>query len=167
MYCKAAVVFTFILALVLSLSVRPVSAHHKSTHTIPEVSGLYDDPDHPGIKVRVYVHREKPQTTTATLLACYLSDPESAAIVSKEAWHLPSNVSYNLNPSSVPSSVGTSNLPTIADNGFDDWTAAVGNKVVFARGSNTTVTRSSYDGKNIIAFGRTSGTALGVTYIRY
>ena len=167
MYHKTVFALTFILALVLSLLTGPVSAHHKSTHAIPEVSGLYDDPDHPGIKVRVYVHGEKPQTTTAPLLVCNLADPDSSAVVSREAWHLPSNVTYNLNPSSVPSSVGSGNLATIADNGFDEWTAAISNKVTFARGSDTTVSRTAYDGKNIIAWGRTSGSALGITYIRY
>lgn len=160
-------IFTLVTALVLGLSISPVFASHKPAHFIPEVSGLYDDPDHPGIKVRVYVHGEKPQTTTEPLLICSLDDPNSSAIVDPGGWHLPSNITYNLNPSSVPSSVGSGNLTIIADNGFDDWSAAVGNKVVFARGSDTTIARSSYDGKNIVAWGRTSGTALGVTYIRY
>jgi len=35
------------------------------------------------------------------------------------------------------------------------------------RGVDTTVSRQAYDGQNVIAWGRTSGTALGVTYVRY
>lgn len=130
--------------------------------------GLYDDVTHPGVKVKVFVHKEKPvRSGGAPSLICDLADPNSTAVVSTTGWHLPSSVTYNLNLSSVPSSVGLSNLPTIAGNGFGDWAAASGNKVAFSRSANTTVDRSSFDLKNIVAWGRTSGTALGVTYVRY
>ncbi|MBI2020402.1 matrixin family metalloprotease [Candidatus Daviesbacteria bacterium] len=136
---------------------------------VPERSGLYDDPDHPGIKVRVIVHPEKPNQTSNSVLVCSLDDPDSSAVVSPEAWHLPSNWTYNLNPSSVPSSVGvgSSTLSTMAGNGFADWSSAISGKVNFLRGTDTSIARSAYDSKNIIAWGRTQGTALGVTYIRY
>lgn len=169
MFKKSALVFLAIF-FSLSLFLSPVSANHKDNSDqskIPEKNGLYDDPDHAGIKVRVYVHGEKPQSGTQPLLVCNLSDPDSTATVSPAGWHLPSTWTYNLNPSSVPSSVGSSNLTTIASNGFSDWTAAAQGKVSITQGSNTTVSRTSYDGKNIIAWGRTSSSALGVTYIRY
>jgi len=166
---KSALVFLAIL-FSLSLFLSPVSASHKGgsdNSKIPEENGTYDDPGHPGVKVRVFVHREKPQTSSPPLLVCGLADPDSTAVVSPAGWHLPSSVTYSLNPSSVPSSVGGVNLPTIAVNGFGDWNGAVGGKVTFTRGSDTIVTRTAYDGRNIIAWGRTSGSALGVTYVRY
>ncbi len=147
-----------------------VSAQHNASHevpSIPERNGDYPDPTHPGVRVHVFVHPERPTTESSPVLVCNLPDPESAAVVSATPWHLPSQWTYNLNPSSVPASVGGSNLPTIALNGFTDWRGAMGNKVTFNRGSDTTVSRQAYDGRNIVAWGRTSGSALGVTYVRY
>jgi hypothetical protein len=131
---------------------------------IPEVDGVYDDPDFPGIKVRVLVHKEKPGKTSTGSLVCSL-DPDSSTAVHWAGWKLPSTWVYNLNPSSVPTSVGGGNLETIAKNGFADWSAPTG--VTFNPGSNTTINRQAYDLKNIIAWGRAQGSALAVTYIRY
>lgn len=160
-------VASMIAAITLITAAHAVSAAHSSRSPVPEKSGTYNDPDHPGVKVRVFVHPERPTKTQSSTLVCNLADPDSSASVAAAGWKLPSSWTYHLNPSSVPSSVGGSNLPTIAANGFADWTAAANNKVTFAQGTNTTVARQGYDGKNIIAWGRTPGTALGVTYIRY
>ncbi|OGE39002.1 hypothetical protein A3F00_01820 [Candidatus Daviesbacteria bacterium RIFCSPHIGHO2_12_FULL_37_11] len=134
---------------------------------LPSKSGLYSDPENSLVRVQVYVHREKPAATQQSILVCNLEDPDSTATVSAEAWHLPSSVTYSLNVGSVPSSVGSSNLPTIVNNGFSDWISASGNKVAFIKGSNTTKDKSSLDFKNIISWGRASNGTLGVTYIRY
>lgn len=144
------------------------SAKNQSTYPdIPEQNGTYDDPGHPGLKVRVFVHPERPTKSTPSVLVCELADPDSAAVVGATGWKLPSTWTYNLNPSSVPSSVGGTNLSAIASNGFADWAGAANGKVAFARGADTAVSRQAYDQKNIIAWGRTSGSALGVTYVRY
>lgn len=134
---------------------------------VPEKNGTYNDPGHPGIKVRVFVHHEKPTKFEAAALTCNLPDPDSTSTVGSTGWHLPSSWTYQLNPSSVPATVGGTNLPTIAANGFADWTNAVSNRVTITRGTDTTISRQSYDNRNIIAWGRTSGSALGVTYVRY
>lgn len=157
--------FLFIFTLAVSFWAGKVIAKEKPQ--ILEENGTYDDPDFPGIKVRVFVHKEKPAKDSLSSLTCNLLDPDSTATVGAEVWRLPSTWTYNLNVSSVPASVGASNLPTIARNGFDDWTSASSNKVKFARGTDTTVSKQAYDRKNILAWGRTSGTALAVTYIRY
>jgi|SRR3989344_6274476 len=133
----------------------------------PEVSGVYSEPSNPLIRVNVFVHREPTATVISPLLVCSLDDPESNSIVSEAGWHLPPNWTYSLNVNSMPQSVGAANLPTIAGNGFTDWVGASNNKVNIARGVNTTTNRSRYDGRNIIAWGRTSNGTLGVTYIRY
>lgn len=162
--------------LAIALLTAPAAfAAHGSRSPIPEKSGVYDDPDHPGVKVRVFVHPEpgrgaqpeKPTTSESSALVCNLADPDSSALVAAAGWKLPATWTYNLNPSSVPSSVGGGNLATIVGNGFADWTAAANSKVTFTQGSNTSVARQAYDQKNIIAWGRTSGSALGVTYVRY
>ena len=161
--------FTFF-AITFTLLTEHAFASHKPNSqdsAIPEKNGLYDDPNHQGVKVRVFVHPEKPEKVVASSLVCGLSDPNSTAVVSAGPWHLPSNWSYNLNPNSVPSSVGAGNLAFFAANGFSDWHSATNNKVNFTRGSDTNITRQAYDGRNIVSWGRTSGNALGVTYIRY
>lgn len=146
----------------------PEASQAQEAATVPERDGTYDEPTAKGIvKVRVIVHKEKPQTSSTPLLVCGLADPDSTAVVPSAGWHLPSIWTYNLNVSSVPSSIGGSNLPTIASKVFSDWQGAISNKVSFSQGANTNVDRSRYDGKNIVAWGRTSGSSLGVTYIRY
>ncbi len=154
----------FIFAFLFGLLVTPVFSA-KSTD-IPEEDGTYDDPGHPGVRVRVFVHRERPTKEPPPLYVCS-DDPNSDALVHREAWKLPSTWTYNLNPSSVPASVGSGNLATIAGNGFDDWRSASGNRITFSQGPVTTIARQAYDGINIVAWGRTSGSALAVTYIRY
>lgn len=133
---------------------------------IPEKSGDYKDPENPQLRVRVFVHdyKERPQTTT--LAAC--DDPSSDSIVHAAGWKLPlGSWTYNLNPSSAPSSIGATNFGVIANNSLATWQQSIQSKVTFSRGADTTRTKNSYDGLNIIAFGRTSGTTLGVTYVRY
>lgn len=152
---------------ILLFATPVLAASQNSRAQIPEKDGIYDDPDHPGVKVRVFVHREKPQTGSSPVLVCNLTDLESSSIVGATGWHLPASWTYNLNPGSVPSSVGATNLPAIAANSFNTWQSAVSGKVAFNRGPDTTVARSAYDGKNVIAWGRINQGALAITYTRY
>jgi len=135
---------------------------------IPEQDGTYDVPGHPEMKVRVFVHKARPEPAPLPLLTCGLSDPESNAVVDPLAYHLPTDKAwtYQLNPSSDPSSV-RSNLSIFAADAFSRWTSASGNKVSFIKGSDTLTSRKALDGKNIIAWGRISGSALGITYMWY
>jgi hypothetical protein len=151
--------------LIASFWAGSISAKEKAV--IPERDGIYTDPDHPGIKVRVFVHNEKPAQATPPppVQQCNLADPNSESLVSAAGWKLSPSWTYNLNLNSVPSSVGGANLIKIASDGFGQWNTPTG--VSFVPGPNTIVDRQAYDGQNIIAWGRTSGTALGVTYIRY
>lgn len=136
-----------------------------STSLIPEKNGDYPDPEHPGVRVRVFVHEPKEKTAPSVSTTC--SDLDSSAPVGTTGWHLQSPVTYNLNTSSVPSAIGEGNLVTLSNDAFQTWSASAGGKVVFSQGSSTTADRSRYDGLNIVAWGRTMGTALAVTYIRY
>ncbi len=67
----------------------------------------------------------------------------------------------------MPSLVGSSNWPEIAENSFNVWENAIHNKANVTRGANTNISRQGLDGKNIVAWGSASGSALGVTYIWY
>ena len=159
----------------LVLSFNAVLAKNKNDisdadESIPEKDVIYDVPGHPNMKVRVFVYNPKEQKRSSPpspSLVCGLPDPDSSSVVNSTGWHLPSNWTYYLNPDSVPASVGQSNLATISSLSFGNWQNAGNGKVNFARGSNTSVSRKSFDGKNIIAWGRTSGSALGVTYTWY
>ena len=162
----------FIARIVVVLSIllfaSPVFAASESSRgQIPEKDGIFDDPDHPGLKVRVFVHKERPQTDASAVLVCNLADSDSAAVVGPTGWHLPANWTYNLNPGTAPSSVGAANLPAIAANSFNTWQSAIFGKVAFSPGANTTVSKSAYDGKNVIAWGRINRSALAITYTRY
>lgn len=135
---------------------------------IPDKAGLYDVPNHPKLKVRVFVHEPRNlRGATSNALVCNLPDPDSSAVVPPTGWHLPSNWTYQLNPSSVPSSVGSGNLATFASDAFARWKQAANNKINFTQGSNTTTSKKGFDGKNIISWGRTSGSALATTYTWY
>lgn len=152
----------------------------------PDVSGVFNVPERPGMKVRVFAHPPKPTPPAApgrtpkpsaspTPVAavnnsqvCGLSDPNSNAVVGKAGWKIPSgNWAYQLNLGSVPSTVGQGNLDTIVNSGFGQYKSAASNKVNFVKGINTSVNRARLDGRNIITWGRASSGTLGVTYIWY
>ncbi|OGG16873.1 hypothetical protein A3D05_06340 [Candidatus Gottesmanbacteria bacterium RIFCSPHIGHO2_02_FULL_40_24] len=161
----------------LAVIFHPVMAKDEKDNklfTPPEIDGTYDVPGRPDVKVRVFVHKARgqggkpvPSPTTAPVLKCDLADPDSEAEAGVTGWHLLSNWTYNLNPASVPSTVGGGKLSQIAADSFSVWTGAIGGKVNLTRGADTNAARSKLDGQNIIAWGRTSRSALGVTYIWY
>lgn len=163
-------IFLIIPIFILVLFLNPIdSIFAKNTEgiDIPEKDGIYNVPGHPELKVRVFVHKANPRPNPQPLLQCGLSDLGSSAVVDSAGWKLPTNWTYNLNPSSVPSSVGSENLVTMVNNAFEEWTTAINNKVTIIKGSDTSINRKGLDGKNIITWGRASGSALGVTYIWY
>lgn len=150
----------------LLFAATPVLAQAQSDNAqIPEKNGDYADPEHPGMRVRVFVHEPKDARGTPSV-STFCPDNDSASIVPPAGWHLPNGTwTYNVNVSSVPSSVG-SNISTVVGESFGKWNAAQG-KVTIIRGDDTTINRKGFDGKNIVAWGRTSGSALAVTYTWY
>ena len=162
-----AVIFATLLLMASSTVVLAQKPEDPGTSNIPEKNGDYPDPDHPGVRVRVFVHEAgKPQPTTSNpVLAC--TDLDSTAVVDPAPWKLPSGTwTYQLNVNSVPSAVGGGNFQTLATNAFNSW-QGVQNTVTFSRGADTNANRQSLDFKNIVSWGRTSGSALAVTYTRY
>ena len=137
---------------------------------IPEKNGDYQDPGHPGVRVRVFVHEPKEKPGSSVSAVCTADPNTFVSTVGATGWKLPStNWTYRINPSSVPSSVGGANLGTIASSGFNAWTNSISSssKPTLVPSDTTNKTKSAYDGQNIIAWGRTSGNALAVTYTRY
>lgn len=163
---------------VLVASAVPMTAmalkNDRAISEIPDVSGIYSEPGNPKVKVRVSVYHAKsnpakPTTVTPTLVEGLAAvDYDSTAILPTTGWKLPSSVTYHINPSSVPATVGGKNLATITANSFDDWAKASNGKLTFVRGADTNVTRQANDGQNVIAWGRVSdASALAITYTRY
>lgn len=130
---------------------------------IPEVSGDYADPENKDQRVRVFVHKVKDMV--AENMAC-VSDPDSEAVVGPTGWKLPESMEYRLNMS-VPGGIGSANWTEIAKRSFAVWSQATGGLVKFTEGPSTKVNRQSGDGQNVLAWGRTNGSALAVTYTRY
>lgn len=173
---KKIIIWTANLVISLSLVFLPTTvfatAYNSPSQNIPEIEGTYNEPGHKNVKVHVSVYHAKNTQTKAgsnqaPSLTCNLLDNDSSSIVATAGWKLPASVHYRLNVASVPSTVGSSNLSTIAANSFNSWQIATNDKVSFVRDSDTATNRQAYDGQNIITWGRTSGSALAVTYTRY
>lgn len=165
-------ILSFFTILSVMLAFAPALAKQDKANYAPDSEvatedGVYDVAGHPELKVRVFVYKAKPAPSPVLTLSCNLSDPPSTAVDAPAGWTLPSSWTYNLNSSSVPASVGGNYLPTIASNAFSAWTSALGGKVTVSKGANTSATRAVRDYQNIIAWGRTSGSALAVTYTWY
>lgn len=162
----------FLLLIFLGLVQRPIFAKAEKDYSDEEIlqvseSGDFKLRDHPSLRVRVFVHNPKPSPSPS--LVCNAPNPDSLAVVGSAGWHISTNTwTYTLNPGSVPSSVGSANLATFANDAYSRWQTAINNKVTFSRSStDTIVDRQALDGKNIVAWGRTPGTALAVTYVWY
>ncbi|MDP3975222.1 MAG: hypothetical protein Q8P88_02985 [Candidatus Jorgensenbacteria bacterium] len=153
---------------------------------LPEQAGNYSVPGNPHLKLRVFVYHGKPDNPgkpdgkgnpkppppppSEVCEPTVSADPDSNAVVNGAGWTLPSAWTYHLNVGSVPGSVGSANLATIAGNSFAAWLSAdpsVGQVVDVVRGSDTSMNRAQLDGENIVVWGRTSGSALAVSYVWY
>jgi len=165
-----------VVGLVLTVNVVFAKNAKNPGDDIPEQEGIYDVPGHPNMKVRVFVYKERPDNPgkpdkpgkpepTPPSEQCGLEDPDSSEVVNATGWELPLTWEYSLNASSVPDTVGSENLETIAENSFKAWTDQV--SVEINKGPDTLTAKYGLDGQNIIAWGRTSGRTLGVTYIWY
>lgn len=160
-----AIVFGLILVFTLAVT---VSAQSENTN-IPERNGDYPVPGRSDVRVRVFVHEPKERPTASSTLAVCDNPQDFVSTVGATGWKLPTNVQwkYKVNTSSAPSSV--SGLTTIVSNSFNTWTSAVtsSTKPNLIPDGTTSKTRNALDYENIITWGRTQGSALGVTYVWY
>ena len=136
---------------------------------IPERNGDYSVPGRSDVRVRVFVHEPKERPTSASAAVC--ENPSSDAVVGAAGWKLPLGVwKYKINSSSVPSSVGGANLAGIVSDSFGKWTEAITpatSSPNLVSAGETSKKQKALDFENIISWGRTSGSALGVTYVWY
>jgi len=143
----------------------PTLAKNNKGIDMPEVDGVYDVAGRPDLKVRVIIHKAKPSPAPDPAAVC-VADGASEAVVSAAGWKLPASWTYSLNAASVPFSVGGANLPEIAANAFAAWSANTQN-VSIVPVAPAAVSRATFDGKNIIAWGTAPSSALAITYIWY
>lgn len=137
------------------------------TPDIPEKSGDYAVPGRNDLRVRVFVHNGNNNRPSITASAQCL-DPNVNDVVGPTGWKLPASVSYKVNSNSAPSSVGSSNVVDLTANSFSTWTGKISsNAPTLNYIGSTKKSRKALDGENIISWGKTSGTSLGVTYTWY
>ena len=132
----------------------------------PEKNGVYDVPGYKNLKVRVFVHNQKPDPTIPPQIIDCSVDNKSGDIVESAGWELPLIWDWYLNVNSAPSSIA-GNLKAISDSSIGTWQSELTGRVQLEYKGQTTINKKAYDGKNVITWGRTSGTALGVTYTWY
>jgi hypothetical protein len=163
--------FSAVVAIFLFATIFPAMAAKPDISELPEQSGIYDVPGKANLKLRVFVHQVKPgkpaPTPQQTCQNISLADPDSSSVVAGAGWKMPSTWVYRLNPNSVPASVGSANLEAIAGNSFAAWNGPLGGAVSISKGANTTVNKATLDGQNVVTWGRTSASALAVSYIWY
>ena len=168
MIMKKLLAFFFSVAF-LFVAVVAVSAQSENAN-IPERNGDYAVPGRPDVRVRVFVHEPKERPISASAAICSADDP-SNAIVGPAGWKLPSSiVNFKVNQSSLPSSLAGMNLATVAATSFGRWTGAItpaSSSPTLTYTGSTSKTQKALDFENIITWGRTSGSALGVTYVWY
>ena len=120
----------------------------------------------PGMKVRAFIHRPR-VVEHAHLGTCTPDDSLTDTNFGLTGWHLPSGgITWKLNPSTVPSSVGAAVARTVVTNAFAKWTAADTQKI-FVDGGDTTAKNAKFDRVNTIFWKRTGAGTIGVTYIWY
>jgi hypothetical protein len=158
-----------------------ILAKNSNDYVLPETEGIYEVPGKPHLKLKVFVHYEKNKDMEKNAKkgkpspqppqeSCYLSsetDIDSASVVSPAGWRLPSTWSYQINLDSIPSTINKSDGENLIAKAYGAWENVVGDRVLFSRGANTNKNSARFDGQNIVSWGRTSGTALAVTYTWY
>ncbi len=120
----------------------------------------------PGIKVRGFIHR--PRVVEPNHLGtCTNTTDDAVADYGLAGWHLPAaGITWKLNDSSVPASVGSSAARNAIADSFSTWTATDAQKI-FIDGGSTTVKTPKFDGTNAILWKRLSPFTIGVTYVWY
>lgn len=183
---KKYLIFSLVLALIMAIAPLFFTSSSQAAPNVdlPEQAGVYDVLGNPHLKLRVFVHpannpnynkpanpkgKPTPPLPSEICSPTGTVDLDSQAIVTGAGWTLPSTWTYNLNLVSVPATIDSSNLATMTNNAFTNWLAvsAVSQKVNIVRGSNTTITKAQLDNSNIITWGRTSSSALAISYIWY
>lgn len=169
--------FLFALALVEF----PVTVSGANDLTLPEKNGVYFVSGRPDLRLRVIVHHGKPDAIAharangkplppSPVEQCSLAstaDPSSDSVVDPAGWTLPNIWSYRVNTASIPSTIGSLRGQQLIANSFVTWQSELMGDVAFSNAGITSVAKAQRDNQNIVTWGRTSGSALAVTYTWY
>ena len=121
----------------------------------------------PGMRVRAFIHRPR-VVEPAHLGTCTPDDSSNSDInYGLAGWHLPSaGITWKLNTSTVPSSVGATAARTAITNAFATWTSADTGKI-FIDGGNTSAKTAKFDRVNAILWKNIGAWTIAVTYVWY
>lgn len=121
----------------------------------------------PGIKVRAFIHRPR-VVKPSHLGTCTGDNPDTLDDrYLLTGWNLPSGgITWKLNASTVPSSVGAQAARTAIANAFDTWHLADTQKV-FIDGGNTGAKVAKFDRVNAILWKKIGAGTIAVTYVWY
>lgn len=124
-----------------------------------------EQPLPPGIKVRAFIHR--PRVVEPSHLGTCDPITTDSLTYGLAGWHLSSaGITWKLNESTVPSSVGVANALDVIAKAFLTWTYADPDKKFFY-GGNTGAKGARFDGVNAILWKNTGAGTIAVTYIWY
>lgn len=140
---------------------------------LPLEAGVYAVPGRPHLRLKVLVYHAQPVIKpgkpgpVVPTEVCHLADLDSSSVTPLGGWKLPTNWQYHLNAASAPFSLTSSEVTELTTKAFDAWNTAANGKVAITGGGSTTKNKAVRDNDSIVAWGRTSGTALATTYIWY
>jgi hypothetical protein len=113
-----------------------------------------------GIKVRAFIHR--PRVVEPNHLGECTSDDSDPTGFGPTGWHLSGPITWRLNPTTVPASIGNA-ASGIIQAAFDTW-----GPNIFGQGEDAPrVKAAKLDGVNVIMWKRLSASTIGVTYVWY
>lgn len=128
-------------------------------------SNPLNQPLPPGIKVRAFIHR--PRVVEPGHLGICSPDTTQPTNYGLTGWHLPAGgITWRLNESTVPSSVGVAAAREAITTAFATWTM-VDTQKVFVDGGTTTVKGARFDRVNAVLWGRLGASSIAVTYVWY
>ena len=117
----------------------------------------------PGIRVRAFIHT--PRVVEPNHLGTCTETTINSANFEKTGWHIPAGgITWKLNESTVPASVGASAARAAIISSFDAWFTADSGKA-FHDGGKTTIKATKFDGTNAILWKKLSPSTIGVTYV--
>jgi hypothetical protein len=119
-----------------------------------------------GIKERVFIHLPKTHDPSH-LGTCTVTGNDDDQTFDLGGWRLPdAGIIWKLNTATIPRNLNVGATTDALIFSTQAWSAADPQKH-FEYGGSTGVTRARYDGVNAVVWGKVSGNAIAVTYVRY
>ena len=151
-------VIAVLLAVMLAFGSLALAAQSQSA----DEDDTLEQPLPPGISVRAFIHR--PRVVEHNHLGtCTETINDNVNDFGLTGWHLPANITWKLNQSSVP--VNTTDAESAIQASFTTWSKLAGTN--FIDGGSTNVKNTRLDGTNAILWKRLGASTIGVTYVWY